>query len=338
MNSNHNIIIHGIHCRRIKKIILAGILSLGAFTVSIMIGTMDFSYSQIWQGLWKASSDPLTNQIIHSIRLPRVLTGFLVGMHLSVAGALLQGILRNPLASPHIIGVNAGAGFVAVLVMIFAPGQFHLIPMGSFMGALGAALLVYLLAAKSQNSSTLHIVLAGVAVSALLNALTSGLMYINSDDLQITYSWLLGSLSGRSWQYLNILWPYSAVGLTTAFFLSPKLNLFQLGDEVGSSLGLSVKLYRMLIIVVAAILAGSGVSVAGTIGFIGLAAPHLARLLVGNDYRYSLLLSGLLGGCLLVASDTLARSLFQPVELSVGIVTAILGAPFFLFLLYKKSA
>ncbi len=322
--------------RRLAVIVLSVFVAFALCITSVAVGTLSFSPIDVWNGLRGVSSEPLANQIIHNIRLPRVLTGLFAGMNLAVAGALLQGILRNPLTSPHIIGVNAGAGFMAVAVMIAFPGKIEWIPPGAFAGALMAALLVYGLSLASRTGDTTRIILAGVAVSALLSALTSGLMFLNSDQLEVTYGWLLGSLSGRGWSYFHLLWPYSLGGLVLAVILAPKVNLFSLGDEIGSSLGLRVPLYRAVLLVVASVLAGSAVSVAGTIGFVGLMAPHLARLMVGNDYRYSLVLSAVLGGILLAGSDTVARTIFQPIELSVGIVTAVLGAPFFLFLLFRK--
>ncbi|TCK93324.1 iron complex transport system permease protein [Natranaerovirga hydrolytica] len=318
----------------IGAVILIGLLVI---IFSIMKGTVDFSLIEIGQGIRQKSNNSLANQIVHNVRLPRVLTGFLVGMNLAVAGGLLQGVLRNPLASQQVIGVNAGSGLFAVAVMILLPSQIHLIPIGAFLGALFATLLVYGLSLTNSRASTVHIILAGVAISALLNAMTSALMFLNSDELEVTYFWLLGTLSGRSWRYFNILWPYTVLGMGFSLLISPKLNLFALGDELGSSLGLAVKVYRVIAMILASILAGSAVSVTGTIGFVGLIAPHLARLLVGSDYRYLTILSALLGGVLLVLSDTIARIAFQPVELSVGIVTSMLGAPFFLFVLYSKN-
>jgi iron complex transport system permease protein len=213
-----------------------------------------------------------------------------------------------------------------------------MIPIASFAGALAAVVIIYGLSMHSSgNSSTVHIVLAGVAVSSLLHAITAGLMVINSDILDITYSWLLGSLSGRSWVAVNTIWPYSLAGLSVAVFISPKVNLFGLGDEVASSVGLPIKLYRIIIILTAAVLAGSAVGVAGTIGFVGLIAPHAARMFIGGDHRYLVPLSAIFGAILLVLSDTVARTVFQPVELSVGIITSVLGAPFFLLLLYRKG-
>jgi iron complex transport system permease protein len=283
-------------------------------------------------------SSGLLPQVIYNIRLPRVLTGLMVGLNLAVAGALLQGILRNPLASPQIIGVNSGAGLVAVMIMLVFPSMINMLPLGAFLGALAAAILIYLLASKRGSGITSNIILAGVALSALLHAATSALMILYSDELQITFTWLIGGLSNRGWPYVFTILPYCIFGLTVAVAISPKVNLFALGDEISSSLGLSVGAYRVIIIILAALLAGSAVSVAGTIGFVGLIAPHLARLLVGNDYRYLLPLSAILGALLLVLADTCARTIFQPVELPVGILTAALGAPFFFYLIYRKRA
>jgi iron complex transport system permease protein len=258
-------------------------------------------------------------------------------MNLAIAGALLQGILRNPLAAPHIIGVNSGAAFMAVIVMVLCPHMIDVLPLAAFLGALGATMLVYSLTYFSSGNATTNIILGGVAISALLSAFTSALMLIFSDELEVTYTWLLGSLTGRAWSYFYTLLPYSIAGILLAVFLSPKLNLFNLGDEVSRSLGLEVKLYRALIIMTSAVLAGSAVSVSGTIGFIGLIAPHLSRMLVGNDYRYLVILSAIIGALLLVTADLLARTVFQPVELPVGLFTAALGAPFFFYLIYRNK-
>ncbi len=322
---------------RLAIILISAIILACIILLSIMIGTVQFSAHEIFGLLKGELQGELVNQIIVNVRMPRVFTGVFVGMNLAVAGVLLQGILRNPMASPNIIGVNAGAGLAAVIIMTVLPGKIGAIPIASFMGALAAAFLIYLLSNTSGKSSTVHIVLAGIAVSNLMNAVTSALMMLNSDLLEITYSWLLGSLSGRSWTAVHTIWPYSVLALMAALYISPKVNLFGLGDEVASSVGLPIRFYRILIMLTAAVLAGSAVSVAGTIGFVGLIAPHSARLLIGNDHRYLVPLSAIFGAILLIASDTVARTVFQPVELSVGIITSILGAPFFLLLLYKKG-
>ncbi len=324
------------HVYRISVIVATVIVLVFIFGLSLSVGTVPVSIQEIIGIFFGNANEGLAVQIVRNIRLPRTLTALLVGMNLAVSGTLLQGIIRNPMASPNIIGVNAGAGLAAVIVMALFPSHIGFVPPASFIGALVAALLINSLANSRAGDSTVFIVLAGIAVSNLLNAGTSALMMVHSDILEVSYSWLLGSLSGRSWSAFASIWPYSLAGLACALFVSPRINLFSLGDEVASSVGLPVRLYRFLSLLLAAVLAGSAVSAAGTIGFVGLIAPHAARLLVGNDHRYSLVLSAILGAGLLILSDTLARTLFAPMELSVGIITSLLGAPFFLLLLFRK--
>ncbi len=320
-------------------IIISAFLLLTIISIAcVFIGTVAFSLSDFLQILRGNVSDGYLYQIINNVRIPRIISGILVGMNLAVAGVLLQGVLRNPMASPNIIGVNSGAGLMAVIIMTILPSQLLLLPIAAFVGALLASLLVYTLSfQRSGKSSTVHIVLAGVAISAFLNAVTSGIMMLNSDVLDITYSWMLGSLSGRSWSAVESVLPYTIIGLSAALFLAPKINLFSLGDEMATSIGLKTDVYRVIIIIIASILAGSAVSAAGAIGFVGLIAPHTGRLIIGSDHKYLIPLSAIFGAVLLVVSDTVARTIFQPVELSVGIVTGILGAPFFLLLLHRSK-
>lgn len=320
-------------------IIISAFLLLTIVAITcVFIGTVAFSLSDFLHILNGSVTDGYLYQIITNVRIPRIISGILVGMNLAVAGVLLQGVLRNPMASPNIIGVNSGAGLMAVIVMTVLPSQLLLLPIAAFMGALLASLLVYTLSFRgSGKSSTVHIVLAGVAISAFLNAVTSGIMMLNSDVLDITYSWMLGSLSGRSWSAVESVLPYTIVGLLSALFLAPKINLFTLGDELATSIGLKTDRYRVIIIIIASILAGSAVSAAGAIGFVGLIAPHTGRLIIGSDHKFLIPLSAIFGAILLVVSDTVARTIFQPVELSVGIVTGILGAPFFLLLLHRSK-
>lgn len=323
---------------RVSVISLSAVAMLVIIMVSLMSGTVEFTFKETLDVLLRQSDYDLANKIISNVRLPRILTGLLVGMNLAVAGTILQGILRNPMAAPNVIGVNAGAGLGAVLVMILLPAQIQGIPIAAFIGALLSTFIVYFLSRASKGQgATVHIILAGVAFSSLLTAITNGLMMLNRDELEVTFTWLLGSLSGRGWSSLNMLFPYTMLGLLAVLLICPKLNIFVLGDELGNSVGINVNLYRIIFMLLAAVLAGSAVSVAGTIGFIGLIAPHIARILVGNDHKYLIPLSSLLGASILVGSDTLARTLFIPLEIPVGVVTAILGAPFFLFLLYRKK-
>ena len=304
----------------------------------VFIGTVKFSVTEFYNCVNGTTQTGYLCQIINNVRIPRIITGILVGINLAVAGTLLQGVLRNPMASPNIIGVNSGAGLMAVILMTVLPSQLLLLPAASFIGALCSSLLILGISMeKTGRFSTLNIVLAGVAISTFLNSITSGIMIFNSDVLDITYSWMLGSLSGRSWSAVKTVLPYSVVGVLAALYLAPRVNLFSLGEEIANSLGLNIKHYRIFIIVIASALAGSAVSAAGTIGFIGLIAPHSARLVIGEDHKFLIPLAALFGAILLVVSDTLARTIFQPVELSVGIVTGVLGAPFLIMLLRRNK-
>ncbi|MFP4511263.1 MAG: FecCD family ABC transporter permease [Spirochaetaceae bacterium] len=315
--------------------VIAAVLALG---FSLAAGTIEFAWQDVLGSVVNRGPTALANQVIYNIRLPRALNGLMVGMNLAVAGTILQAVLRNPLASPNIIGVSNGAGLAAVALMVLLPGRLELIPPAAFVGALAASGLVYGISRAAGTASPVQIILSGVAVSAFLGALTSGLMVLHSDELDVTFSWLLGGLSGRGWSYVGIIWPYSIAGLSLVILLTPQLNLFVLGDEVGTSLGLRVPLFRFVFLGLAAILAGSAISVAGTVGFLGLIAPHTARLMVGDDYRVLAPVAALTGGALLVLADLAARVVFQPVELPVGVLTATLGAPFFLLLLTRKRA
>ncbi len=338
MDDGNKILANSKHKIRLLWILFFALLSLGAVCFSIVSGTVHFSLVDIVTVFTGANQDQLAQQIVANVRLPRTLVAMLVGINMGIAGALLQGLLRNPLASPKIIGVNSGAGLGAVIIMTLMPGQIAMIPPAAFLGALLASLLIYAISLREGSSSTISIILAGVALGALFSAFTSALMILHSDDLGITYSWLIGGLTGRGWPYYQLIWPYSLIGILGAVYLSPRINLFLLGEEVGQNLGLSIEFSRILIIITSAILAGSAVSVAGTIGFIGIIAPHAARLLIGNDYRYLVVFSGILGALLLLVADIFARTLFLPLEIPVGIITAALGAPFFLFILYQKQS
>lgn len=322
---------------RISVIVISFFLLLILILFSIRTGTARFELREILDAIWKTGNNHAAETIILNVRIPRILTGMAVGINLSVAGVLLQAMLKNPMASSNVIGVNAGAGLMAVIVMVLFPGRILAVPVAAFVGALSASLLIYILSELPGRGRTIQIVLAGVAISNLLRAVTSALMMLFSDVLEISYAWQQGSLSGRGWSEFRMIIPYTVVGTLISLLISPKLNLFGLGDEMAFSVGLRVHRYRLLVMVIASILAGSAISAAGTIGFVGLISPHCARTLIGGDNRYLVPLSAVFGAILMVLSDTVARTIFQPVELSVGIVTAVLGAPFFLLLLYQKK-
>lgn len=320
--------------RRLALIIIGFILLVLSLFYGLTTGSVTLTLSEVF-GALKGNEDGMAHQIVWNLRLPRLLTGLLVGMCLAVSGGILQGIMQNPLADPGIIGISSGAGLVAIITMLIFPQYMSLLPLGAFIGAFIAATFVYLLA-FDNGVSPLRLILAGVAVNSLLGAITSGVMILHSDKVQTVLPWLMGGLSGRSWPHFKIILPYAVVGLTISLFAARPANILRLGDSTAKLLGYNVERSRLLLLLLSTFLAGIAVSVAGLVGFVGLVVPHIVRLLIGDDYKYLLPLSMLLGGVLVVFADTAARSWFDPIELPVGILLATLGAPFFLFLLRKK--
>ena len=320
--------------RQIALLLLfAALACLGAL-ISIMKGSVDIPTSEVIASLFTGGSG-LHEQILFNIRLPRTLVAMLVGVNLALSGAILQAIMKNPLADPHIIGISSGAGLAGIIVLLLMPDYGYLVTPVAFLGALGAAFLIYILAWKN-GIRPIRIILAGVAVSAFLGAGISALMIIFSDRVHSALMWMVGGLSARSWPHVAMLYPYTIGGALLAFLAANRLNILQLGDELAKGLGLRVELTRLMLTAIASLLAASAVSVVGLLGFVGLIVPHIARLLVGSDYRYLLPASALLGAAVVTFSDTLARLLFSPIELPVGIIMAALGAPFFLFLLRRE--
>ena len=319
---------------RVTILILFAFLAvLGAF-LSLTKGSSVITMSQIVELLLNPGTDP-QSQIIWNIRMPRTIVGTLVGINLSLSGAILQAIMRNPLADPHIIGISSGAGLAGVVIMILFPALEYLITPVAFVGAMLAAICIYILAWKN-GIKPVRIILAGVAVSAFLSAGISGLMIFYSDRVHGALMWMVGGLAARSWPHVSIILPYAAIVLVLALASASYLNILQLGDEMARGLGVNVEVTRIVMTAIAALLAASAVSVVGLLGFVGLVVPHAARLLIGSDYRFLLPAAALLGVAIVTLSDTFARVIFAPIELPVGIIMAFLGAPFFLFLLRRE--
>jgi iron complex transport system permease protein len=320
-----------------RPLILAAalLLLLVVMLAGIMFGSVRVPPGDVWAVL-TGDRTGTGRFIVWNLRLPRVLLAALVGMNLAVAGAILQSITRNPLADPHLLGLSAGGAFLAVLLLRIAPGAaLANLPLIAFLGALAGALIVYLLAWRGGVSPT-RFILAGVAVGALFGAFTTGILLTSSLTIQAIMSWLAGGFYARSWPHVQTLLPYSLVGLAGALLVARRLDVLALGDEPAEVLGIRVQRLRALLTGLAALLTGSAVAVAGLIGFVGLIVPHAARMLVGSGNRYVLPLAALLGATLLVGSDVVARTIAAPRELPVGIVTAVLGAPAFLYLLRRR--
>lgn len=310
------------------------LLALVGVFLSIAKGAADISLSQVVEILLHPQAAP-QDQIIWNIRLPRTIVGVLVGINLALSGAILQSIMRNPLADPHIIGISSGAGLAGISVMILFPALEYLITPVAFIGAMLAAVAIYILAWKN-GIKPVRIILAGVAVSAFLSAGISGLLIFYSDRVHGALMWMVGGLAARSWPHVSIILPYAVVGLILALISAHYLNVLQLGDDMAKGLGVNVEVTRIVLTAIAALLAASAVSVVGLLGFVGLIIPHITRLIIGSDYRFLIPGAALLGAAVVTLSDTFARIVFAPIELPVGIIMAFIGAPFFLFLLRKE--
>lgn len=310
------------------------LLAVTGFLCSALNGAVQIPLSAL-PDIMGGGTDSAAGQILFNIRLPRTVVAALVGMNLAVSGAVLQAVMKNPLADPHIIGISSGAGLAGIFVIVLFPAMEYLIVPVAFIGAMLAAVCIYILAWKN-GIRPLRIVLAGVAVSSFLGAGISAVLVLYSDRVHGALMWMTGGLAGRSWPHAGIILPYAVIGLALALIGARYLNILQLGDDTAKGLGVNVELVRIVFTAIGALLAASAVSVAGLLGFVGLIVPHTVRLLTGSDYRFLIPSAALLGIAVVTYSDTLARMAFAPLELPVGIFMAALGAPFFLFLLRKE--
>lgn len=321
---------------KINMIVVFIALAVIAFFISNIYGSMDISIKDIIQILKNPSNLTPEGLVIWNVRIPRTIVGVLVGINLSISGAMLQGVMRNPLADPGIIGISSGAGLAGIMILIIFPQYQYLVPPFAFLGAMIAAIMIYTLAWK-DGIQPMRVVLAGVAVSAILGAGISALMVFFSSRVHGALMFINGGLSAKSWPEVYMILPYTIVGFMLALIMAQRLNILVLGDDTARGLGLNVELVRLEFTAVAAMLAGSAVSVVGLLGFVGLIIPHTVRLILGSDYKYLFPASAFLGAAVVVFCDTFGRTIFAPVEIPVGIIMALLGAPFFLYLLRKQA-
>lgn len=324
-------------------LLIAGVLvsaAVGSVAISpVNVGKMLLSRIPAFafgERTWTAAEET----IILQVRLPRVLLAAIIGGGLSTAGVLFQGILRNPLADPYIIGVSSGASLgAAAALLFFIPaglGWYGTLPLYAFAGAIGATFIVYRIGMIRGRIHPTNLILAGVAVGALFTALVSFMMVFKIQNLQDVYMWLIGSLSGRGWRQLSSAAPYVLAGSAIAILFAPKLDVYLLGEDTAHSLGIDVQLLQKQVLAVGALIAAACVAVSGVIGFVGLMVPHAVRMWVGPKHGRLTVYSFLAGAIFLLAADTLARTVFSPLEIPVGIVTAMTGGPFFIYLM-KRS-
>lgn len=322
--------------KRLKRFggIAGGILVLLlAVLIGISCGIADLSWQELRDRLFFGVQSE-NYRIVYLIRMPRVFCGILAGTNLALAGCILQGILRNPLADPGIIGVTAGAGLFAMVIMIILPEITNLVPIAAFIGAMVAVAIVFALS-WHRGVQPLRMILAGVAVAAFFGGAQTALMVFYSDRIQSTINWMAGGFQGASWSHVSMILPYTLLGLAAVFFISRWLNALQLGEDTARSIGLPVEKIRFVLLILAALLAASAVSVAGMLGFVGLVIPHMVRLVTGSDFDYLLPCSAIWGAAFVSMTDSAARLALAPIEVPVGVFMSFFGAPFFLYLLKK---
>ncbi|MFI8491449.1 FecCD family ABC transporter permease [Peribacillus butanolivorans] len=319
---------------------------MGIFTTIVLLlfllcSSIVYGYTNT---TWQMAIDAFTHFngsnehiVIQSVRFPRALIASAVGASLAISGVLMQTLTKNPLASPDIFGVNAGAGLAVVTgVTIFGISNLQVFTWLSFIGAAIAAVSIYMIGSMGRGGLTpMKLTLAGAAMTAMVSSLTQGLLVSNEALLEQVLFWLAGSVSGRSLDNLTAVFPYLAVGWVLALFTSGKMNVLSMGEDVAKGLGLNIVFLKIVLGLVVILLAGGSVAVAGPIGFIGIVVPHLTRFIVGIDHRWLIPFAGLLGAVLLLAADIISRYILMPQEVPVGVMTAIIGTPFFIYIARK---
>lgn len=320
-------------------LIIAGGTGLMAVIMAFSItrGAAEIPLSSVWNALFHFNAADTQHLIVVDLRLPRVLASALVGASLAVAGAVMQGVTRNPMADSGLMGLNAGAGFSLALCFAFFPGLAYLqVILFSFIGAAIGAGLTYGIASLRRGGATpMRLVLAGAAVSALLAALSQGVA-LYFDVAQNIMFWTAGGVAGSNWEQIRIMTPLIAGALLGSIALARSISLMSLGEDVATGLGLNTMLVKLLCAAVVLLLAGAAVAVVGAVGFVGLIVPHLARFLVGMDYSLIIPSSAVTGSLLVVLADLGARTLNPPFETPIGALVALIGVPFFLYLARKE--
>ena len=323
------------YIRGITVIVVLFALSIAAIVVCVGIGTIEFTPHEVIRAIFTDDGSP-SRLIVWNLRLPRILTGGLVGICLALSGCVLQGVMRNNLASPSTIGVTGGASFVGYLTLVAFPAYSHLLPVGSIAGAFVTTMLIYALAYQ-KGVSPVRMILSGMAVSALFGAFNDIIKTLFAESLGNASGFLVGGLNGCDWGSFHMILPYALAGMVVCLFLPSKMNILMLGDETANSLGLRTELFRFILIALSSLLSGVAIAAVGMLSFVGLIVPHIARILVGSDHRYLFPASTLLGFSLIVICDTIGRVIMPPGEVPVSIIISFIGAPFFLFLLRSRG-
>ncbi len=337
--------------KKLKVLILYPALLLAllcALAVAISIGAVPFTLREIGSvfldlfGIPHGMEiDPVKLDILLQLRMPRVVLAGAVGASLAVAGAVFQGLFRNPMADSYVIGISSGAALGAVAAMLVglpaAWGGIGAVPLFAFAGGAATLILVYQMARVGNEVPVMPLLLAGIALSAFLSALVSLLTYFADDRLHQVVFWIMGGLGGATWLKVKIMLPYALLGFGCVYFFYRELNAMLFGEETARHLGIDTEKVKKILLAGSSLMVAAAVSTSGIIGFVGLVVPHFIRLLIGPDHRHLLPASALLGAVLLIVTDTLGRTAIAPRELPVGIITALLGAPLFVYLLKKRK-
>ncbi|MDD9270974.1 FecCD family ABC transporter permease [Paenibacillus sp. GCM10023248] len=320
---------------RMTFILLAACLIVAI--ISTGLGEIVISPLDVIRSIFGVGADDHA-MVIQKIRLPRIIVALLVGASLAAAGAILQGIIRNPLSSPDIMGVTGGASVGAVTFLTYFLGTLSIrwLPVAAMLGAAVVSIVLYTLAWK-KGITPVRLVLVGVGMAALMSAATTMMIVFSpTNDPAQVYLWLTGSVYASNWENVLTVLPWTMVLLPLTFLMARHVNIGQLGDDLAASAGSAVERNRLILLLISVALAGSAVSVAGGVGFVGLIAPHMARKLVGSSFENVLPVAALLGGTLVMLADLVGRTLFLPLDIPVGVFTSAIGAPFFIYLLYAR--
>jgi iron complex transport system permease protein len=324
--------------RRIRLLSILLLLLIAGLYVSFIKGSVKTGFADMWNFL--VHGDQTHAQIFLHLRLPRAILAFLVGASLSLSGAILQGYFQNPMAGPFVVGVSSGASFGAVLALILGLNLsfwgFSIQNVFAFGSGFAIVSLVYVLSQKKGIFKMETLLLTGIAAGALASSLTSFLIFFKSESFEQAVFWLLGSFHLADWDHIKAILPIFTLCLLMSQWLAKDMNLLVMGDEIAQSLGCSVNRSRKIFLILSTVLASSSVSVSGIIGFVGLIIPHWVRILIGPDHRYLFLSSSIMGGVFLMFCDFLARTILSGSELPIGIITAVVGAPFFIYLLNQR--
>ncbi len=310
------------------------LLLIVLFFAAVNIGSLKVSFSELLKGLFVEYNENVAT--IYDLRFPRIMISMLAGAAIAVSGVLFQAVLKNPLADPGIIGISSGASFAAVLITAFAPALFFFTPIFAFLGGVIAFALVYSLSWKG-GLSPLRIILVGVAVNSMFTGLSSALNSMNGGNMSGVAAIVNGNITMKTWDDVKTLAPYVAVGLVLAIIFTGKCNLLSLEDKTARSLGVNVNAVRIVISVIAVLLASISTAVAGVISFLGLIVPHIGRILVGSDHKVLVPFSALFGAFAFLLADTIGRTIASPYEVSASIIMSVVGGPFFIILLRRSK-